>query len=488
MKRKNLTRGIAALCALSFIAAACGDDGGESASTTAAATETTAAAATTAAPATTAGGTATTAGGAATTLAGGTALLADNGPCDASKPKYKVGNVAPHETSTLSLIDQVKALEASVKAFNARGGIAGHCMETVICDDKMDPNQEIACAQEVVDKGAVVTLNDTTSVNPVGAIDVFLKAGMPRLGVSPSNQDLGAVGLTYAIGLGGTGTTFSMAVSCLKAGATKLAAIHVDSPTIGFLFDALKPMLTAYGAELVYKGPVAAGTTDFSQFTLAAEKAGATCTILPLGENEVVQVLNAAKQLGTKMQFTASWGSFGLGNLKALGKFGEQIIFNAEIPPIAADQTRWPILATAIKDLEASGDPDLKLDQIKSSPFRSWIAVYHLKAIIEKFGTPDVITREAVTAAIKKATNVDTFGLIPPWTPSASVTGGKGADGAPCVPLSKDSKCSFAAVSNPWYYTGKYDDTKKTWVLDNTFINTVFELGGVKDYPQPAAK
>ena len=37
---------------------------------------------------------------------------------------------------------------------------------------------------------------------------------------------------------------------------------------------------------------------------------------------------------------------------------------------------------------------------------------------MENFGDPDNITRESVTAAMNAATDVDTFGLIPPWTPN----------------------------------------------------------------------
>ena len=36
---------------------------------------------------------------------------------------------------------------------------------------------------------------------------------------------------------------------------------------------------------------------------------------------------------------------------------------------------------------------ELQKNQIKSSPFRSWVAVYHFKTIMENFGDPDNITR-----------------------------------------------------------------------------------------------
>ena len=74
-----------------------------------------------------------------------------------------------------------------------------------------------------------------------------------------------------------------------------------------------------------------------------------------------------------------------------------------------------------IKDLSASGKKELQKDQIKSSPFRSWVAVYHFKTIMEKFGDPDNITRESVITAMNAAKDVDTFGLIPPWSPNTTI-------------------------------------------------------------------
>src|SRR5690606_17772614 len=135
---------------------------------------------------------------------------------------------------------------------------------------------------------------------------------------------------------GGTGTTFVMVPACARAGHTKIAAIHVDTPTIGSLFDALTPMLDAYGAEIVARIPVPAGTTDYQQFILAAESAGADCVILPLGENESKQVLAAAAQLGTELPISMSGGTLGSADLVELGDFGANIIFNAAYPPVAS--------------------------------------------------------------------------------------------------------------------------------------------------------
>ena len=443
MTRKSLVSLLALTCVVALFASACGgsDDGDSKAS-----------------------GSSTTA--ATTEQAKG--LLPDNGPCDTAKPAYPVGIITTFKSPVISLGDQVSGLEASVKAFNKRGGVGGHCMDLTTCDSKADPNKEADCARRFVDKGIVATLNDTTAFNPTALKELFEPAGISRIAISPSFQELSSK-VSYPIGAGGTGTTFMMVPGCTRNGHKKIAAIHFDTPQMAPLFAALGAMLKAYGAEMVKTIPVPAGTTDFQQFTLAAEKAGATCAIIPLGTSEAVQVLQAAKQLGSKMTFSASFGSFGTSDLKAFGDFAKQIYLNAEIPPITADQKSWPILKEAIADLSASGAPELQPDRVKSSTFASWIATYAFVKIVQDFGTPDTITREAVSAAVQKAKDVDMFGLIPPWTPSASIAG----------------PGPFSAISQPWYYVATFDGGK--FKIQPDQYNVLAELRGTIEYPQPGA-
>jgi ABC-type branched-subunit amino acid transport system substrate-binding protein len=454
----------AAVTALGLLAAACGSD--DKSASTAATTSTAAATVTTAAAtsAPTSGSGSATGGG-----AGLSGLLWDKGKCDSSKEVYKIGSGAPGENAVLTLIDQLWAVEAAVAAFNARGGIGGHCMKAVTCASDPNPNSETQCARTLVDQGVVVTVNDTTPFSGPGFDGVLQAAKISRFQDSPTSSAELASPIVYPIGAGGAGTTFLMAPPCFSVGKKKIAAIHVDTPTIGATLDAMETIIKAHGGELVARIPVPAGTTDYQQFILTAQNKGADCAVLPLGGQEASQVILAAKALGSSMYFSSSWGTFPLADIQALGDFGQQILFNAELPPATASQQRWPILKDLLADLGASTHPELKPNKLKSSPARSWVAIYSLVKVIEKFGTPDVVTKDAVTAAIKAAKNVDMLGLTPAWTPTAFV-----APGSP-----------FAAISQPWYYSGGYDNKTKAFTVEDKYLNVMAELGGKIDYPQP---
>jgi branched-chain amino acid transport system substrate-binding protein len=394
-------------------------------------------------------------------------LLADDGPCDEALDPYPIGIMTVFESPVLSLIDQVNAAEASVEAFNSRGGIGGHCMELTTCDTGLDPNGELDCARQFVDDGVVATVHDTTAANPTGVIETTEPAGLPRIGISPGSEELSASN-SFPIGGGGVGTTFMMFPTLARTERTEIALIHVDTPAIQALPPLLEPLLDAYGAELTAMIPVPEGTTDYQQFVLAAQDSGATGVGLALGEAEAVQVIRAAEQLDTDLAFSTSLGTFGQADAEELGAFADQMVFNSELPPATASLDRWPILADVIADLSASGEPELQRDEIKSSAFRSWLAVYALDEVVEKFGNPDDVSREAITAAFESASDIDFFGLIPPWTPRAGTGAG-----------------IFGSVSNPYYFQVTFDSEAGEFVVDDELLNVVEEVDGNTDYAQP---
>ena len=146
-------------------------------------------------------------------------------------------------------------------------------------------------------------------------------------------------------------------------------------------------MIKSYGAEFVGLSKVAGGTTDFQQYILAAEDAGADGVMLPLGENEAVQVLRAAQQLGTKLGLLGEPRHVRYRRRGVVRQVRQADHFNAEMPPITGDHGD-------VAD-PADGDQGPRRPRARRSSrrtrsraarSRSWVAVYHFKTIMEKFG------------------------------------------------------------------------------------------------------
>ncbi len=470
------------VCALALVAGACGsdDDASDTGSSSASVADTAVVADTTADTATTdttdttddtADTTDTTADSVADSSVDAAGLLWDNGECDSSLQEYGLGITAPFETPVLSLIDQVTALEVSAEAFNARGGIAGHCIRITTCDEQGDPNVSLDCARQfVADESIVATINDTTAFNPQGWLDLTVPADLARFALSPGTESMAeAATNSYPFTAGGAGTTFVMAPACTSREFTKVGMINVDTPSIDLLIPVLENVLKSHGAEFVGNVPVPAGTTDFQQFVITMEDLGAECVMLPLGENEVLQVLGAADQLDTGLWFSTSSGSTGLAGVRELTNINDQILLNGALPAATGSQERWPALAVLLDDLSASGEPQLQPDTLKESPMRSWVGLYAFIRAIEDFGTPDDVSRAAVNTAIRAAQDIDMLGLTPKWTPNSSVMGSG----------------PFGRVSNPWHFLWTYDPAIDNFVVDDDMVDMISEVTGVIDYPQP---
>src|SRR4051794_30204202 len=195
--------------------------------------------------------------------------LWDDGPCDPSKPELKLGLMTVFESPVISLEDQAKALEASAKAFNKRGGANGSCIKVTTCDDGGQVDQAVACVRTIDQAGVVATVNDQGTAGQADVSAAMAKAKIPRV-ASNVTQDDWADPNAYPIDASGTGVTFLMPEALIAAGVTKIGLIRVDLAAA----SALKSLL-----ESVYKGkatfpydvPVPGGTTDFSQFILGAQ-------------------------------------------------------------------------------------------------------------------------------------------------------------------------------------------------------------------------
>jgi ABC-type branched-subunit amino acid transport system substrate-binding protein len=364
-------------------------------------------------------------GGGKTTTTAGAAIdykaigLWDDGPCDKAAPPLKIGLMTVFESPLLSLKDQADALEAAAKAFNARGGANGSCIEVTICDDGANADQALSCVRKVDQAGVVATVNDQGTAGQAEVSAAMQKAKIPRVASNVTQDDWGDPN-AYPLDASGTGVTFLMPEALIKAGVKKIGLIRVDlaaaSALVGLLSDAYKGK-----AEFVYDTPVPGGTTDYSQFILGAQNKGAEGVALALGEQEAVQVLRAGQQLNTQLRIGSSLGTFSHKSVADFGDFTKQMDFIWSFPPATTD---LPVYKALRADLAASGEEALQPENLKASPMRSWIGLYALLEMIRDSGMKQ-FTREGITAMLQQAKDVpmlDIFGGEN-WTPNLNHPG-----------------------------------------------------------------
>jgi ABC-type branched-subunit amino acid transport system substrate-binding protein len=340
--------------------------------------------------------------------------LWDDGPCDPSQPPLKIGLMTVFESPVISLKDQADALEASAVAFNKRGGANGACIEVTTCDDGANPDQALKCVREIDRAGVVATVNDQGTAAAADVSQAMQAAKIPRVASNVTNLDWGDPN-AYPLDASGTGSVFMQPQSLLNEDVDKIGIIRVDLAEAAALIGILEQIFGSE-ADFVSDTPVPAGTTDYSQFILGAQNAGAEGVSLSIGEQEATQVVRAGEQLATPLKIAAGLGNFSYNSISDFGDFAEQMVITSQFLPATLDLPAYRALRA---DLSASGEGALQPENLKASAQRSWMGLYAMLKMIRDAQMTD-FTREGITAMLQQAKDVPMLGMYggADWTPN----------------------------------------------------------------------
>jgi ABC-type branched-subunit amino acid transport system substrate-binding protein len=341
--------------------------------------------------------------------------LWDDGPCDDSKPELVVGLMTVFESPVISLRDQALALEASAAAFNGRGGANGSCIEVHTCDDGANLDQSVACVRELDDAGVVATINDQGTAGQAEVSAAMAEAGIPRVASNVTPYDWGDPN-AYPVDASGTGFAFLLPQALINEDASEIGLIRVALAEAAALTSLLESIYSDDGATFPVDIPVPAGTTDYSQFILAAQEADADGVALAVGQQEAVQIVGAGQQLNTDLLIGTSTGTMSHQQLEELGDFARQLVTISSYPPATVD---LPVYEALRADFAASGEELLQPEAVASSPIRSWIGLYALLKMIRDSQLTD-FTRENITDMLRAAKDVPMLGMFggEDWTPN----------------------------------------------------------------------
>jgi branched-chain amino acid transport system substrate-binding protein len=253
----------------------------------------------------------------------------------------------------------------------------------------------------------MATVNDQGTAGQPEVSAAMAEAGIPRVASNVVSEDWDDPN-AYPLDASGTGVVFLLPQALIEENVTEIGVIRVDLAAASALLGLLE---SAYegDATFVVDVPVPAGTTDFSQFILAAQDGGAGGVMLAIGEQEAIQVVRAGEQLGSDLVFGSSLGSFSHSTVTDFGDFASQMAFLWSFMPATVDV---PVYEALRSDLAASGEESLQLENLKASPMRSWIGLYALLWMLREEGTTE-FTREGISTMLQESGPVpmlDMFG------------------------------------------------------------------------------
>jgi ABC-type branched-subunit amino acid transport system substrate-binding protein len=336
----------------------------------------------------------------------------------ATGPPVKVGMITAVTGPIAANPDVKDALLASIAAFNKRGGAGkNHAkIQADVCDTKGDANGEVACARQMVNDGVVATLDDLTYNNPAGVVDVLQGAGIPRIGLGPTDISEFQSSVSYPISAGIIAAYLGTAVGFKQDNNTKICLIRTDAPTGATFRGFLTPSFNAIGVTIICDVTVQTGATDYSPYIAEAQRSNPDAILISHSDSVTTQLIGAMQQLNAKIPLGGNPGSFTQETLKKYSDLLKGTVLSESYPyPSAANVKNFPGLKQYFADMKASGKKNLQPANLKASNLAAWVATLGFVNVTKDL---DTFTPASVVQALQTVKNVDMMGLTPPWTPS----------------------------------------------------------------------
>lgn len=337
---------------------------------------------------------------------------------NASRPVVKIGMITALTGPIAANADVKDALLASIAAFNKRGGVGTNNarIQADVCDTRGDANGEVACARQMVDDGVVATLNDLTYNNPAGVVDVLESAGIPRIGLGPTDVSEFSSSVSYPISAGIIAAYIGTAVGFKQDGNTKICLIRTDAPTGATFRGFLTPMFSAVGVDITCDVAVATGATDYAPYIAEVQRENPDAVLISHSDSVATQLIGAMTQLNAKIPLGGNPGTFTLATLRKYRDLMKGTVVSESFPyPAKVNVKNFPGLKKYFADMKGSGKKDLSAAKLKTTDFSPWIATL---AFVNVTKDLDTFTPATVVDALKNAKDVDLLGLTPAWTPS----------------------------------------------------------------------
>jgi ABC-type branched-subunit amino acid transport system substrate-binding protein len=297
---------------------------------------------------------------------------------------------------------------------NAHGGINGHPLKVITCDERGDPNQLANCARQAVSAHAVAVVGSYSN-NGAAAMPIVEKAKIAWFGgCCPTVPD--ELGNPDSFPLGsGFGVIAGLAV---KAGqiCKKPALAVLDYPGKPFVELLVNNSLKASGVKLVktVTFPLTVGGDLSPQ--IAELTSGTDCAIAALGEANWAAFLPAYKQSGAHVLLMGAQGNL---DQKVIDPFAAEANGSiiCGIYPDLSDPV-WKTYRAALKKYHA--DPTQDYNTLGG--LGSWAAYVAFTNIVKAIPAGTPITNLTFLAQANKTTALKTGGLLPtidltkPWT------------------------------------------------------------------------
>lgn len=308
-----------------------------------------------------------------------------------------------YDTDTLNVKAILDIAQGAVVDINNAGGINGHEVKLITCNEGADPNKAADCARQAVDEGVAAVVGGFTANGDV-MMPILEEAGIPWFGppgisqaeLSSPNSFMLTSGVLGLAGLG---------AKAAEDGCESVAAVNYDLPSAGEIQQLVDLGLASQGGEPADLIKVPPTTTDFS--SIAQETADYDCAVVGTPPQPFIGVATAAATLGSETRYYLVPGGLTDFVTETGGDAVEGTVTLSSFPP--GDDPVWDDAKSVVGDLE--GDPNGGWSGMYMQ--NTWVAYQAFATVLKK---NEDFSAAGVQSALDATAAVDTAGFTPPFT------------------------------------------------------------------------
>lgn len=306
----------------------------------------------------------------------------------------KVMNTGTLSSPNLSYPQSADAAKAAATAINNAGGVNGHPIEVLSCNDGLDPNKAATCLQQAV-QNKVVAL--------VGGINLFSAelwpglhaAGIPWVGVSVISQDQGSDSMAYPLTSGTPGIFFESGRVAVERGGKNVVILRHENSQSAYVANYIAEGIAAAGGTVVKTVTSNIGSPDTTSAAAQALSAHPDAITCACNQGDGARLFKSLRQAGYTGPFSTSVSTITQSDITALGGLATNLYLSGD-----SRGANDPKAAQFVAEMKAV-NPSADLDNVSSD---TWLAVHTIADLLKG---QSAVTSAALIQALNSATISD---------------------------------------------------------------------------------
>jgi ABC-type branched-subunit amino acid transport system substrate-binding protein len=326
----------------------------------------------------------------------------------------KIGFIGANGTPVANWPHAIAEAKAAVKGWNSRGGLHGHKLQLVYCNDKNDPNLGSACARQMVSEKVIAVVGGGAFASGAQITAILGRSGIPQIGWNPvSGPEFNAPNIFLMSG--GTLNGYQIWLSYVGKNKDRYKVVQVsaDNPGATGVRTILDATYKHAGGEYTSTVLVPATAADFAPLVQSATEGNPNSVFMLVGQEQASLFIHAAESASAGFLTYFLAGS-SPAYATSTGVPAKIRTYGAFLPPTANN----PLMAQFRRDMVAqqkTGDKDANYLFTSDVDFSTYLGFYVVDTLTK--GMTD-ITAASLMKALRSAKDIDMKGVMPPWTPN----------------------------------------------------------------------